>query len=46
MHEGKCFNCHERGYLSVDCCKKKKSDHFLIKLRLHVNLSLNVLSFC
>ena len=26
MHEGKCFNCHKQGHLSIDCPKKQKSD--------------------
>ena len=26
MWEGKCFNCYEWGYLSIDCPKKQKSD--------------------
>ena len=26
MWEGKCFNYHEQGYLSIDCPKKQKSD--------------------
>ena len=26
MCEGKCFNCHKQGHLSIDCPKKQKSD--------------------
>ena len=26
MQEGKCFNCHKQGHLSIDCPKKQKSD--------------------
>lgn len=26
MREGKCFNCHKRGHLSMDCPKKQNSD--------------------
>ena len=26
MWEGKCFNCHKQGHLSIDCPRKQKSD--------------------